>query len=806
MFNQRIIYACAVILTGISMQGADIMIQKQPVKLLPPQSKTFKVEVPGDWKKCFLKVDARMEYSSKQRIGSHYAFHAEFNGKNLDSHRLVNYPNPLYFRSNSGRGLYIYSKPHEMYRTFYSPDFEKYPKRYQDYNPDFAPEYPYTYVFDVTDLVKKNRTNIVTLKNKLRHYDFPVFCQNIEIISDYKKMKDYAADGGGTLKEPVIPIDKYIVDYNLKVLENGGMRLTVNGDTYNINSFFSYPEGKWNSLALHRANSEWQVKILNRSKNKIVLKGTGKYYSVYRTINLLPDRISVRDTITNLTANDLGMIARRVITDNGNCTGVRLAGFVIPSMTGKFSAQVRTSENPTLYVQRKNSGLGLFAMDDVFRADTSMTAKKNKEYALENCHLVLAPKKSYTAVFDIYPTAKADYFQFVNAARHNLQVNFTIDGNLTFAHSFEKETTKRPQKDFADLIRFNKPKYVGLNSMGRILPNGRIAPMKDLSSMTWGSLTLLDDKNKYTRQMLLDAKKRFQKVDPDLKFVVYHNCFIGALPEPEKTHPDSSLWYDSRGKLVKYTKLKGARMTPRVNNAWGKDLQKVYEFYRDNGLGIFWDESTAEPFFAYNGWDGYSGVIDPKTFKLTRKIRNVALDSLQFRLNLLDFCEKNKMPVWCNFMPATTTMSKRKVYRFVEGHSPLSAVRTHFYTPVSWGTPHTEVSESDITDSMKNKLANGGLYMYYSTKFTSDNNFMQDLYPFTPIELHSGYVIGKEKILTMRDGKFGWNDASPITVKIYDRTGHLTKKKTPVIKIAGKTFADLKFDNGDFAIIYRNKE
>ena len=108
---------------------------------------------------------------------------------------------------------------------------------------------------------------------------------------------------------------------------------------------------------------------------------------------------------------------------------------------------------------------------------------------------------------------------------------------------------------------------------------------------------------------------------------------------------------------------------------------------------------------------------------------------------------------------------------------------------------------------MKNKLANGGLFMYYSAKFTSDNNFMQKLYPFTPCELHSGYIIGREKILTMLSGRFSWNDNSPISVEIYDKTGHLTTRKTPVKKdsIHGN-YAEVDLQDGEFAIIYRNNQ
>lgn len=803
-YRKIMVIILAILSAGFITHGESVMIQKDEVKLDAAQAKSFTFRVPSEWQNCFLKVDARMEYPSKQRIGSHYAFHAAFNGHNLDSRRLVNYPNPLYFRTVSGNGLYIYSKPHEMYRTFYSPDFKKYPVGSQLNNPDFAPEYPYTYAFDVSDLVKKDDENTVSFKNKVRHFQFPIFCQDIELLPDYRKIPDYSGADTSRIKGYVVPKKNYMVAYKLETGRNGGMRLTVNGDIYELDSAFSYPEGELNCFAERPGKSEWKVDILENNIQNVVLKGAGKYYSVIRTVRLLPDRLSVSDEIMNLTGTDLGIICKRNI--NGReIKEVRLAGYVLPVLTGNFGEQVRAGENPTIYVQQNNSGVGFFAMDDVFRANVSMDAEKGGPYVLQNRKLVLAPGKSYTAVFDVYPTATPDYFAFVNSARRALEVNFKIDGNLTFAHSFEDETAKLPQKKFRDLVRFNNPTYIGINSMTKVDENGKLCSKNKLSSFVWGSLTLLDDDNKYTREALLEVKKRFLKENPKLKFVVYHDAFLGALSEPEKMYSDSSLWYDAHNKLVKYTSLKGSRMAPRTDNGWGRDLQKVYAFFRDNGFGIFWDESTAEPYFAYNDWDGYTGNINLKTFKLEKKIRNIALDSLKFRLALLDFCEKNNMPVWCNFMPVTTTMSKRKVYRFVEGHDSLSAIRSHFYTPISWGNPHTEVSEEDITDSMKNKLANGGMYMYYSTKFTSDNNFMQKLYPFTPLELHPGYIIGQEKILTMRSGNFGWGDQSAVKGEIYDKTGHLTSKTVSVKNNPGYgNCADLNLQDGEFALIYRN--
>jgi hypothetical protein len=45
------------------------------------------------------------------------------------------------------------------------------------------------------------------------------------------------------------------------------------------------------------------------------------------------------------------------------------------------------------------------------------------------------------------------------------------------------------------------------------------------------------------------------------------------------------------------------------------------------------------------------------------------------------------------------------------------------------------------------------------------------MYPFTPIELHEGYVIGRERIITRRSGLFGWDDSSRHEVHVYDDSG-----------------------------------
>ena len=41
------------------------------------------------------------------------------------------------------------------------------------------------------------------------------------------------------------------------------------------------------------------------------------------------------------------------------------------------------------------------------------------------------------------------------------------------------------------------------------------------------------------------------------------------------------------------------------------------------------------------------------------------------------------------------------------------------------------------------------------------------IYPITPVELHEGYIIGKNKIVTIRSGKYGWRKAEANDLKVY---------------------------------------
>ena len=57
------------------------------------------------------------------------------------------------------------------------------------------------------------------------------------------------------------------------------------------------------------------------------------------------------------------------------------------------------------------------------------------------------------------------------------------------------------------------------------------------------------------------------------------------------------------------------------------------------------------------------------------------------------------------------------------------------------------------------------------------------MFPFTPIELHEGYVIGEERIITAKSGLYGWRDASGHRIHVFDEFGmEVVEFAAPVVR------------------------
>jgi hypothetical protein len=83
-------------------------------------------------------------------------------------------------------------------------------------------------------------------------------------------------------------------------------------------------------------------------------------------------------------------------------------------------------------------------------------------------------------------------------------------------------------------------------------------------------------------------------------------------------------------------------------------------------------------------------------------------------------------------------------------------------------------------------------------------NFTDVMFPITPVEIHEGVVLGAERILTARSGRFGWPDGAAADVYVVDAEG----KPVPTGMVReiirnGRRLYEIRMPGDHFAILVK---
>ena len=147
---------------------------------------------------------------------------------------------------------------------------------------------------------------------------------------------------------------------------------------------------------------------------------------------------------------------------------------------------------------------------------------------------------------------------------------------------------------------------------------------------------------------------------------------------------------------------------------------------------------------------------------------------------------------------------------FTETQFASNNARVHFSTPISHAnSEHMDRSKfSPYYEKFLSALDWGCLFAYsfLSQPHTGAvyHTFSDYIYPSTPLEIHEGYVIAKERIATNRSGMFGWEDASGHEIHVYDYTGReIRNHNLKTTTIDGKTWSEIRLPQDWSAIIIR---
>jgi hypothetical protein len=551
-------------------------------------------------------------------------------------------------------------------------------------------------------------------------------------------------------------------EYTLTELPEMGLMVSVGGETYHIASRFSSPDGQW-------------------------VHGACAHFNHERSVDRQAEAIVVRDTFTNLTKEPLPIMHRHEITQDGGLKHWWITGLEQSGGTGATSQPA----NPTTYAATEKTGAGLVPLDDVFRVHAV-------NYTTEACagladnSLVIGPGARYTAEWSIVPTDEAGYWPFLNAARRLLEANFNIDGGFAFLRA-EPLTDVWTDQQIRDFIRFKDAKYV-CTSISYPKYNGWYTHGTSFQRVTLDNFST--------------AFTRWRTLVPEAKYLVYFHCFIDVVEDGPELFPDARILQPD-GSQATYGEPQDRLYLPTLTNHYGAEIVKNIDLIFDKigADGVYWDEHEYSRLNYHYGepWDGFSGDIDPQSMHVSRLKSSVTLLSEPWRLALAKRILA-RGPLIGNGPPFTRAMAALKFPCFVETGSISNCIQAQLYSPIALGDHLTERNELDAYRVMLAALDFGCVYHWYNdvTVMPTHPHLTRYMYPITPLELHEGYIIGKERIITKRSGLFGWGDASEHEVHIFNAEGVETQeiKPAPVV-LNGKTFTEIRIAEDWSAAIIR---
>jgi hypothetical protein len=639
----------------------------------------------------------------------------------------------------------------------------------------------------------------------------------------------------------------------LTVAQSGAMSIQSGAETYAIRSSYSFPGET--AIGFHKFtwepgnDSNWQTRYASSGDTKsISVKGESSTFSVVRKITPKDGKFYVTDTIENKTSDPLGMAIRNEVVSSG----------ALPSYDAYMSGVAGTKEdegggaNPTVFLKNEGGSLGIVAEDDVLAHQFGAIKKSNSvQFGTE--HFGLEPHKSYTLAWTIYPSKDADYFGFINRIRKDWNVNFTIPGmfvcsdtdvsdfkikyhalnpwfncydgvNITddqYLDRLKREVSalKATNPDAVCMPKLETPAFGLLRNK---IPGGEKIPGKKYSDSLTVELTQeQSDIVKKAAGPLWDSMMKSRKGT-----AVIDTHYTGFVNSPENLD-DFNL-----------------NVHPELGNSWYKHMLGQVDLAMDKAgcMGVYMDSFEFGGLDGgyrvdYGQWDGHTVNLDARG-RIADKFTDIALVSAPARAAIIKYAWSkggwsvtNGHPVARELRSIPYMSTQETDWEMVPDFDGLLKLLSpeepgmnyhmamgHLHAPISFGiamwrqdlfhsppAPKNFGPDNAAEINQKYVIAcfrNGSLYFATAVIPTEgpgkgEYGIMKEMFPFTPVELHEGYLIGKEKILTAISGTFYWNVSDhpqkPSQCHAFDIKGYKTTPKSfTVTRVGDQWKVDLK--------------
>ena len=732
----------------------------------------------------------------------------------------------------------------------FAPDFKQFDQRLAHEG-----EEAFWSVMDVSDLLSADGENTIHLANMARPVwfggnDIPIVLGDVTL--GYLPVSYRAASAQASTRP--LPAGETIQGegFSLRITPTGALAAEIGSEYYVLETSVTWPDGDRNWMAcpdrdLGDKPQEWRILKAELTAEGGLVVAEGSHYRLTRTLKLDGPRVRVSERIQNLRPVDLGLELHYHIATGGPLPVLYIGG---DGDSGNSYAD-SISANPSVFSGQEQSGLGWLAEDDLLRAQARVR-HAGGETSVVSINFGLPPEVGYTMEWTLYPRSSNDYWDFINQVRRDWDVNFPVTGPFAFFGHVSSvanesvESIRRRTKDrhvqLACMHPWTNYKYPysredhkrwwheASAKIHEVDPSIRTLVMMEpplesrVHADTW-------EQDTYRDSIVInpDGKPAFDMhygpnyVGEEDFAAGYRLVWRYPMVSPSDVGEDqvtpSPLAMQNPPTEDILAGGLGFLPAPIVTNSWMTYLDYDVDFAMEEcgadgmyidcfsyGGGRSWARYT------YDRWDGHTVDLDPKTHRITRKYADLSLLSAAGQERIIRRIQAAGGVVVANSEPCTKNMRQVRLNRFVEtGGGARADAGTHLYTPIALGVPMGQMPEDQrnaggfIADVVEN-LNHGCLYYYYSIPLGFDYGCINRMFPFTPRELHSGWLVGEERIITSKPGEYGWGDMSRATVWHYDVEGKETRLDLTPTRVGDANVWDVPLEPGEIVILERQKQ
>lgn len=638
---------------------------------------------------------------------------------------------------------------------------------------------------------------------------------------------------GQLTRRPVLPAAARVGD-GVSICPGGGLLVQVAGENYFVESAFSFPRDPakgWNRLSCEKfavGEPNWKP-VATASDNAVTLQADGAGYSLKRQIRKRASRIEVTDAVTNRGRTVLGLAVEHTLI-----TGQRISRCLLNGLEDAGHSPGTSPEHPTAFAAQNTSGIGIVLEDDALRLQ-HWTRQDGNVVNLGTDWLGLAPGETYVMRWALYPGStdyfsfinqlRRDWnvnfridgpWDFFDARRLRTREGQNEARSL-LARKHLKIFALSPWFEYYSGWPYTRPEYKTLITDARQFLKSLDPEAKCIACI---------ETNLVPVELSL-----FKQTIPAQGWPIGREIGgqYGQIATPQMTAcVDATAWRDScqrdaRGQLlldcwyVQYYKSRPALnlmvypesspsgtppdrlspyangMTPFANHRHQQMLEQIAWLLDDVGLdGVYIDQfslafNTGLVRWTQERWDGRTVKLDPNG-RVAQKLADTGLISASARKEWVESVLKRGKIVVANSNAALGALQTLPAFRFMEtqGYEPLvgnapyqpTLAKGQLGSPIGLG--HSFPSSAGADFFIRTVIAHlrfGMLYYYYATEFPADGprggefGPVNHMFPFTPVELHEGWVLGQQRLITAISGTFEWPHARQPRVLLFDSRG-----------------------------------